>query len=261
MKALSHCAIFRATCLVTPLRDKLHETLQCDICCNSVIEALKEYPCLSNTSLSSYKDKSKKAEASKVLLSCINLAIEEIKKLFHSLRTSVTREVRRSMGNEAYVSKWKLFKSMEYLKDEIVKGIQNQDQSEWTDEENETLIDLYRENEFLWNHHLEDYRNRDKLAICKLKEQLTTRSSQDIKSQWHSLKTISERENKHVEGSQEVEQTPLLFQGGNPLRPLRLPSNVKIWINLYAQALTCSMDVTDQEKEAPPCKKKGFSDL
>ena len=27
VKALSHCVMFRATCLATPLRDKLHETL------------------------------------------------------------------------------------------------------------------------------------------------------------------------------------------------------------------------------------------
>ena len=27
LKALSHCAMFRATCLITPLRDKSHDTL------------------------------------------------------------------------------------------------------------------------------------------------------------------------------------------------------------------------------------------
>lgn len=66
------------------------------------------------------------------------------------------------MSNDAYVSKWNFFKSMEYLKDEIVNGIKNHDQADWTDEENETLIDFYRENEFLWNHYLDDYKNRDK---------------------------------------------------------------------------------------------------
>ena len=50
---------------------------------------------------------------------------------------------------------------MEYSRDEIVKGIQNYDQYDWTDEENETLIDFYRDNGCLWNHNLDDCKNRD----------------------------------------------------------------------------------------------------
>ena len=47
---------------------------------------------------------------------------------------------------------------MEYLKEEILKGLQTQEK-EWIDEETEALMDFYRENEFLWNHNVNEYRN------------------------------------------------------------------------------------------------------
>ena len=49
-----------------------------------------------------------------------------------------------------------------------MKGIQNYDQYDWTNEENETLIDFYRDNECLWNHHLDDYKNRDNCELAIL---------------------------------------------------------------------------------------------
>ena len=91
---------------------------------------------------------------------------------------------------------------MEYLKEEILKGLQTQEK-EWIDEETEALMDFYRENEFLWNHNVNDYKNRNKrsMAMTKLQGLFPNRSVDEIKSQWHSLKTIFEREHKRVMGS------------------------------------------------------------
>jgi hypothetical protein len=113
------------------------------------------------------------------------------------------RELKRRQENETYVSKWKLFKAMEYLSDEIIKSFTINQEKEWT-EEVETVVEFYKENEFLWNHHLTDYKDRDKrsLAMDKLQGMLgMKRSIEEIKSQWHSLKRIFEREHNRVMGS------------------------------------------------------------
>ena len=167
-----------------------------------LIEALKDHQCLWSTSHSEYKDKLKKISASKALASRFGLPMEELKKVLHSMRTSMTQEIKRSLENEGYVSKWKFFKSMEYLKPEIVKGFQNQTKV-WTEEETETLIDFYRVNEFLWNHRVSCYKDREKrsMAMTKLQEILNNRTVEEIKSQWHSLRTIFEREYKRMMGS------------------------------------------------------------
>ena len=126
------------------------------------IEALQGYPCLWNTSLAVYKDKLKKIEASKAMSTRLKLSIEEMKKLMHSLRISMVREVKRVLENKDYVSKWKFFKSMEFLKNEIINSLQSKEDNEWTDDEVGTLVEFYKESEFLWNHHLNEYRDREK---------------------------------------------------------------------------------------------------
>ena len=171
----------------------------------NIIDAFKGYPCLWNTTLADYKDKKKKIQASKELAGRFNISVEELeKRCLHSLRTSMTRELKRRQESETYVSKWKFFKAMEYLSDEIMKSLNGSQEAEWLDEEVETVVELYRENEFQWNHHLADYKDRNKrsLAMEKLQEMLgMKRSVEEIKSQWHSLKTIFEREHKRVMGS------------------------------------------------------------
>ena len=157
---------------------------------------MKEYPCLWNTSLDEYKDRLKKVSASKYLASHFGVTVEERKKALHSMRTSMTREVKRWLENEAYVCKWKFYKAMDYLKEGIVKGLQNQATKEWTEEENETLINFYKDNEFLWNRHVTNCKDRDKrsMAMTKRQEMLNNRHSTDeIKSQLHSLKAVFER--------------------------------------------------------------------
>ena len=142
------------------------------------------------------------------------------------------------MSNDAYVSKWNFFKSMEYLKDEIVNGIKNHDQADWTDEENETLIDFYRENEFLWNHYLNDYKNRDKGELAWLFPKSRNSWQLDhfkiINHNGIPLKQYLKRRVNALKGVNglEVEQTLFLFQSGSSLTLVSLQSNAKMWMNL-----------------------------
>ena len=155
-----------------------------------LILAVKDCPALWNTSLAIYKDKQRKIEDTQVLANRFRMSVEEIKKLFHSLRTSMTREIKRMRENEGFVSRWKFFKDMEFLKEEIIKSIDDKNGKEWDDQEVETLIDFYKENSFLWNHHLEQYKNRNlrDVTLNKLLDILSGRTVEDIKNQWHSLK-------------------------------------------------------------------------
>ncbi|CAH3013929.1 unnamed protein product, partial [Porites evermanni] len=72
---------------------------------------------------------------------------------------------------------------------------------EWTEEEREQLIEFYKQNDQLWNHHLTSYRDRNlrDLNFKKLCEILPNRSQDDVKKQWSSLKTIFYRELKREE--------------------------------------------------------------
>ena len=133
-----------------------------------LLESLKEYPCLRNTSIPSYKDKLKKVEASRKLASKFKINVDELRKILHSLKTSMTREIKRTHQTPSYVSRWKFFKSMDYLKDEILKILNPEKPKSWSDNENEIIIEYYKENEFLWNHHLRDSKNRDKREIAML---------------------------------------------------------------------------------------------
>ena len=168
-----------------------------------IILAFKDFPSLWNTSLAIYKDKQKKTEDTQVLASRFRMPVDELKKLLHSLRTSMTREIKRMRENKGFVSRWKFFKDMEYLKDEIVKSIDEKQGKEWDDMEVETLIDFYKQHTFLWDHHTEQYKDRNlrDVTLNKLLDMLSGRTIEDIKSQWHSLKTIFDRENKREEGS------------------------------------------------------------
>ena len=131
------------------------------------------------------------------------MPVDELKKLLHSLRTSMTREIKRLRENDGFVSRWKFFKDMEYLKDEIVKSLNDKQGKEWDDMEVESLIDFYKEHSFLWDHHTEQYKDRNlrDVTFNKLLDLLSGRTIEDIKNQWHSLKTIFDRENKREEGS------------------------------------------------------------
>ena len=59
-----------------------------------IILAFKDFPSLWNTSLAIYKDKQKKTEDTQVLASRFRMPEDELKKLLHNLRTSLTREIK-----------------------------------------------------------------------------------------------------------------------------------------------------------------------
>ena len=87
------------------------------------------------------------------------------------------------------------------MKDDIVRSLKAKEETEWTEEETEQLIEFYKQNDQLWNHHLTSYRDRNlrDLNFKKLCEILPNRSQDDVKKQWSSLKTIFFRELKREE--------------------------------------------------------------
>ena len=92
---------------------------------------------------------------------------------------------------------------MNYLKESILKSIKKDDGNLWPEEDVNTLIEFYQENGYLWNHHLETHKDRNlkEATFSRISEILPQYSKDEIKKQWHSLKTISDREDKQAEGS------------------------------------------------------------
>ena len=89
---------------------------------------------------------------------------------------------------------------MEFLRGDLnkKKGVQ------FEADELERIIDFYRENAPLWNHHLNEYRDRnlrdvllDKLAV-EFNGKFTVA---DLKQQWHNLTTTYKREKQRVDCS------------------------------------------------------------
>ena len=68
-----------------------------------LILALKDSPSLWNTSLLAYKDYSKKVEETQMLSLRFNVSVAELKKFLHSLRTSMTREVKRLQAGGNFI--------------------------------------------------------------------------------------------------------------------------------------------------------------
>ena len=50
-----------------------------------------------------------------------------MKKVLHSLRTSMITEVKRMQEDATYVTPWKFFKDFEFLREEIVKSLNDKD--------------------------------------------------------------------------------------------------------------------------------------
>ena len=64
------------------------------------------------------------------------------------------------------------------MKDDVVRSLKAKEETEWTEEETEQLIEFYKQNDQLWNHHLTSYRDRNlrDLNFKKLCEILPNRS-------------------------------------------------------------------------------------
>ena len=86
------------------------------------------------------------------------------------------------------------------MKEDILRtrALKAKEESEWTENETEQLIEYYKQNDILWNHSLSSYKDRNlkELSYTKLSELLPGRSHDNIKSRWNVLKTIFNREIK-----------------------------------------------------------------
>ena len=168
---------------------------------NELVKELENYPCLWDTSKIDYKNKQSKATASEDLSQQFNITPNNLKRVLHSLRTGLVQEIRKEQDGQK--SKWKYFETLAYMKEDVARGMKAKEESEWTDEETEQLIGFYKQNEQLWNHNLPSYRDRNlkQLNYKKLNEILPGHNQDDLKKQWHILKTIFYRELKREEGT------------------------------------------------------------
>ena len=64
------------------------------------------------------------------------------------------------------------------MKEEVARVMKAKEESEWTDEETEQLVEFYKQNEQLWNHNLPSYRdsNLKQLNYKRLNEILPCHS-------------------------------------------------------------------------------------
>ena len=82
----------------------------------AILEAVKNCPCQWKSGQS--WPKKDKQEAVDGICRKFGLANDDLKKLLHSLRTPMTREIKRSQEQEDYESKWKFFRLMKFLEEE-----------------------------------------------------------------------------------------------------------------------------------------------
>ena len=167
-----------------------------------LIKFYKENPALRNSSDPYYKSKVQRSLIKTKLLTVFENKYTEdvLEKTFHSLRTSMLREVKKLDNGIIPKKIWKFFDDMEFLRGDLnkKKGVQ------FEADELERIIDFYRENASLWNHHLNEYRDRnlrevllDKLAV-EFNRKFTVA---DLKQQWHNLITTYKREKQRVDCS------------------------------------------------------------
>ena len=177
-----------------------------------LLSIVEENRCLWDSASPDFLNKKKKHEALKLLASSLETTPDCIKKSLHSLRTSMVREVKRSKGNSQFKSRWNLYESMLFMREEILRSLESKEEEKWTDEDIEMLINFYKENPLLWDISLQEYRNRDsrRLAFKKLSE-LLNKTKEECKKQWHSLRvqfnkncTRHESSKKSGSGTDEV---------------------------------------------------------
>jgi len=113
----------------------------------------------------------------------------------------LAREIKKESDGQK--SRWKFFETLSYMKEDVLRSLRAKEDSEWTENETEQLIEYYKQNYILWNHSLSSYRDRNlkELSYTKLSELLPGRSYDDIKNRWNVLKTIFNREVKKEEDS------------------------------------------------------------
>ncbi len=147
--------------------------------------------------------KVQKATALNAMSLKFSLNEDSVKKALHSLRSSLKREIRRESEDSTFKSSWKFYNYMNYMKEDVLQSLKQEAEKQWSDEEIITLIELYEGNPVLWDHLSQEYRDRNlrKLAMDKIKASFEKRTEEEIKNQWHTLKTIYQREYTRQEAS------------------------------------------------------------
>jgi len=70
--------------------------------------------------------KKKKHKAFNVAVESLGTSPDCTKKVLHSLRTSMIRELKRSKRNSQFKSKWHLYESM-FMKEEILRSLESKE--------------------------------------------------------------------------------------------------------------------------------------
>ena len=150
----------------------------------------KENPILWDSNDKYYKNKIQRSLTKVKLASLFDdkYTEEVLEKTFHSLRTSMLREVKKFSTGVVPKNKWKFFDEMEFIRADLNK----KKAVVFEIDEVEHLIDFYRENDPLWNHNLVEYRDRNfrEALLNKLVGEFEGKFTvQEIKQQWHNLTT------------------------------------------------------------------------
>jgi hypothetical protein len=119
------------------------------------------------------------------------------------------------------------------------------------------LIEFYRENIALWNHHLVDYRDRNfrEVLLDKLANELEGKFTiADIKQQWHNLVTTYKLEKQREDCSK---------SSGSGVSDV-YSSNWDFFNSMCFIDVTCDIDKSQTSLDSPaslvpPSKKKKLS--
>ena len=121
--------------------------------------------------------------------------LETLEKAFHGLKASFLREFKKFQEGNLPKKKWKFYDNMLFLKEEQSTTINTK--NVFTVDQRETLITFYQNHPALWNHGLNEYRDRSlrRVLLCKLVEEFEDKFTEDdIKREWHNLLTRYRRE-------------------------------------------------------------------
>ena len=156
-----------------------------------------------NLAILTTNNKIKRAAVKELLLSIYKneYNIEALEKTFRSLRTCMSREIKKENEGNASKKKWKFYDQLEFLRDELNLATSLKKRS-FEVADVETIIDYYECNEALWNHNLAEYRERDlrDALLERLVDDLDDRYTKDeIKR--HNLMTTYKRERQRQEAS------------------------------------------------------------
>ena len=150
--------------------------------------------------------------------------IEALVKTFRSLRTRMSREIKKENEGNASKKKWKFYDQLEFLRDELNLATSLKKRS-FEVADVETILDYYECNEALWKHNLAEYR------------------------EWHNLMTTYKRERQRQQASKTSDT------GKDDV----YVSNWEYFKSMFFLEATCNADKsfnTLDEISLPPAKKK-----